>query len=180
VEGALESAFRVAAVRCVATELEGEDARDVGRECQHLEIEHQLDVLAERIGHTDRRSRQFPEVAAAVARFDDLDAPLDLTHLFKVVREACLIGRPEGFLKARDRCEHPVENAAVLGQPFCALGLRRPDFEHAEQLVKDKTRVADHRHWPIRGGPADGVGVDAGVPVSAPAGLVYVLDAQLH
>jgi hypothetical protein len=38
-------------------------------------------VLAERIGHADRRGRQLPEIAGAVARLDDLDAPFDLARV---------------------------------------------------------------------------------------------------
>ena len=52
------------AVRDVAAELEREDARRVGGERHGLQIEHQLDVLFERIGHPDRRARQLARLAA--------------------------------------------------------------------------------------------------------------------
>ena len=100
VEGALEAALRIAAVRRVATQLEREDPRDVGRECQHLQIEHQLDVLAERVGHADRRRRQLAQLAAAVARLDDLDPPLDLAHVIEIVGEPRSIGRSQRLLPA--------------------------------------------------------------------------------
>src|SRR5688572_23090264 len=49
------------AVRDVAAELEREDARGVGRERHRLQVEHQLDVLFERIGNADRRAGRSEE-----------------------------------------------------------------------------------------------------------------------
>ena len=60
---------------------------------------------------------------------------------------------------------------------FGALLRRRAD---AEQLIEHDARVAHHRQRLLGRGPADRVGVDAGVAVGAAAGLVDVLDAQLH
>ena len=51
--------------RDVAAQLEGEHARDVGCEGQHLQVEHQLDVLVVRVGHADRRAGQLALLAAA-------------------------------------------------------------------------------------------------------------------
>ena len=102
VERALEAALRIAAVRRVAPQLEREDARDVGRERQHLQVEHQLDVLAERVRHADRRRRQLPQLAAAVARLDDLDPPLDLAHVLEIVGEPRSVGRPQRAAQPRD------------------------------------------------------------------------------
>src|ERR1700730_261761 len=53
VERNLHAAFRVNALADVATHLEGGDAGGVGGEGQRLKIEHQLDVIFERVRHTD-------------------------------------------------------------------------------------------------------------------------------
>ena len=58
-----------------------------------------------------------------------------------------------------------------------ALLGRRAD---AEQLIEGQARIANHRQRLILVGPADGVGVDAGVAVRAAARLVDRFDAQLH
>ena len=50
----------------------------------------------------------------------------------------------------------------------------------AEQHVERDARVADHRQRLVRRRPADRVGVGARVVVGAAAGLVEVLDAELH
>ena len=46
--------------------------------------------------------------------------------------------------------------------------------------IERRARIAHHRQRLARTGPADGIGVDAGVTVGAAAGLIHVLDAQLH
>ena len=99
VEGALEPALRIAAVRGVAPQLEGEHPRHVGGERQHLQVEHQLDVLAEGVRDPGRRGRQFAQLAGAVARFHDLDAPLDLAHVVEIVGEPRAIRGPQLFLE---------------------------------------------------------------------------------
>jgi hypothetical protein len=58
--------------------------------------------------------------------------------------------------------------------------MRRSISRDAEQLVEDQPRVANHRQRLARRAPADRIGVGAGVAVEAAAGLVDVLDAQLH
>ena len=50
----------------------------------------------------------------------------------------------------------------------------------AEQLIERQPRIANHRQRLILVGPADRVGVDAGVAIRAAARLVDRLDAQLH
>ena len=50
----------------------------------------------------------------------------------------------------------------------------------AEQLIEHDARIAHHRQRLRRRRPADRVGVGARVAVGAAAGLVDVLDAQLH
>ena len=165
------------AVRDVAAELEREDARRVGGKRHRLQIEHQLDVLFERIGHADRRAGQLARLAALVRLLDLLDAPLDLAHVVEVIGQARAIGGAELAAQIADRLGDPVEDALVVLAPGAARFRRGAD---AEQLIEHRARVADHRQRIGRRRPADRVGVDARVVVGAAAGLIDVLDAQLH
>src|SRR5690242_11782108 len=53
VELVLDAALRIHAGADVATHLEGGYTGDVRHECQGLQVEHELNVLAERIRYTD-------------------------------------------------------------------------------------------------------------------------------
>ena len=68
VESGPDAGRRVDAARDVARHLEREHAREIRRERHRLQVEHQLDVLVERIGHAHRRVRQLAVLAAAVER----------------------------------------------------------------------------------------------------------------
>ena len=82
------------AVAGVAAQLEGRDAGDIRRESQHLKIEHQLDVFFPRVGHANRRGRQFSVgPCASVVFLDLLDAAFDLTDVFQVVVQTVAIFR---------------------------------------------------------------------------------------
>src|SRR6478752_723005 len=81
VEGARRAAFLVDAIRTIAAKLERKDARHIGPESQHLQIEHELDVIGKRIRHPLRRHRQFARIAAAVAFLDGLDTALDFSNV---------------------------------------------------------------------------------------------------
>ena len=50
----------------------------------------------------------------------------------------------------------------------------------AEQKIERDARIADHRERLARARPADRVRVRAGVVVVAAAGLIEILDAELH
>src|SRR5690606_14018931 len=68
-----DAALRVHAVRRVASELEREHTRDLRREGHRLQIEHQLDVLLERVGYADGGAWQLARLAAAVLCLDALN-----------------------------------------------------------------------------------------------------------
>ncbi len=105
VEGALVAALGIHAVRRVAAELEREDARQIRRERQRLQVEHQLDVFGERVRHADRRARQLALFAAGVVGLDLLNPPLDLAHVVEIVVQARLIGGAEVLLRrGRSTC----------------------------------------------------------------------------
>ena len=112
-----------------------------------------------------------------VARFDRLDAALDLANVGQVAIEARPIARAELLAHRRHFALDPVEDAAAADAALGAIGLRRSG---AEQHVERDARIANHRQRLVRRRPADRVGVGARVVVGAAAGLVEVLDAELH
>ncbi len=176
-EALRDAALRVDPARRVAAHLEREHARDVGLEGQRLQVEHQLDVLVERVGHARGRAGQFAGFARVVAGLDALDAPLDLAHVLEILLHPLAIARVERAVQVGDLGGDVVEHArrgAAARRPFLAR------TAGAEELIEGHARVADHRQRLGRRRPADHVGVDAGVAVGAAAGLVDVLDAQLH
>ena len=143
VERGLHAAVGEHAVRGVAAQLEGEHPRDVAGEGDRLQVEHQLDVLFEGVGHADRRARERPLVAAPVERLGRLDAPFDLADVLEVVGEPGLVGGAELLLEPGHVGGDPVEDALVLG---AALGAGPRRGADAEQLIEGDARVADHRH----------------------------------
>ena len=177
VEALVRARLRERAARGVATGLEREHARHVRLERQHLNVEHQLHVLFERIGHTGRCFRQQALVAAGILRFDLLDATLELTHVLEVLVHATTVSGAEFALERRHLTDHPVENAAVVLATGRAVGVVRAG---AEQQIEGSAGIPDHRQRFSGRGPADRVGVGAGVVVVAAAGLIEILDAQLH
>ena len=131
-------------------------------------------------GMPSRRHRQLARLAAAVALLDRLDAPLDLAHVVEIVGRA-----------ARDRRRRACARAASTDSRTQSRMLRSScrrsrrasassRADHAEHLIEDDARIANHRQRLVRRRPADRVGVDARVAVAAAAGLIDALDAQLH
>ena len=177
VERLVRSALRVRPAGAIASHLEGEHACDVGGERQRLDVEHQLDMLSERIGHAGRRFGQLARIAALVARFHALNATLDLADIFEILVEAMPIVGTQVHLQRRHLSRHEVEDAATRTTTLGALGARTA---HAEQLLERHARVTNDRQRLGGRRPADGVGVHAGVAVRATAGLVDVLDTELH
>ena len=111
VERLTRSALREDAVVGVATHLERDDACEVRFEREHLDVEQQLHVLGERVGHSRRRVRQLTRLAVEVPRLDGLDPALDLLDVLEITVEAHPIGGAQLFLQGDDLGVDPVENA---------------------------------------------------------------------
>ena len=170
-------ASRIHAIRYVATHLEREHARDVRRKRHRLQVEHQLDVLFIRVGDPGRCTGQFPLLAAAVERFDLLNPTFDLAHVLEVLAESCAIGRTQRVVEPPHRLSDVIQNASIL---LAARGALLGRCADAEQLIEHQPRIANHRQRLAWRSPADRIGVRARIPVEATAGLIDVLDAQLH
>src|SRR4029453_9638682 len=108
----------VHAARSVTAQVEREGTCDVGRKRDRLQVKHQLDVLFERVRHSNRRSRQLAWLTAAVLRLDFLDSSLDLAHIIQVFIQSRTISRTELFAQPGHRGGYRVENAAVLRTPL--------------------------------------------------------------
>ena len=102
VERGGRAAAREHAVRDVAAELEREDARRVGGKRHRLQVEHQLDVFLEGIGHANGRTRQFTRLARLVATLDFLNAPLNFANILQVVSEAGAVRGTEPLAQVGD------------------------------------------------------------------------------
>ena len=129
-------------------------------------------------GTPDRRAGQLTLLAAAVAGLDRLDAALDLADVVEVA------DRGGSGRWCRARCGRSATSPAIqsrmLRRVCAALGAILGRRARAEQHVEGHPRVADHRQRLVGRRPADRVGVGARVVVGAAAGLVEVLDAELH
>src|SRR5690606_28156462 len=134
-------------------------------------------VLAERIRHAGRRFRNLARLTAFVPRFDCHDTALDLPDVLQIALHTTAVLRSQLPAERCDASGDYVENALVRPPPSHPIlrGGAGP-----EQLLEGDPRIANDRKGLGRRGPAERVGVHAGVPVRAATGLVDVLDAELH
>ncbi len=107
------AAFGVDPLANVAAHLERRTARGVGHERQSLKIEHQFDVLFERIRHADRSRGQRARHAAGIVLFSFLNAPLDFANVFKKFVQPAAVGRAQIFLQHADAMRDAVQYAAL-------------------------------------------------------------------
>src|SRR5690606_19835510 len=131
----------------------------------------------EGIRHARGGLRQLAHLAARVLRFHALDAPLDLANVVQVALEPLLVVRTQLATEEGHLVGDPVEDAAVRAAAPRPLLLRGAG---AEEHVERDPGIPDQGERLVRRRPADRVRVHAGVAVGAPAGLVDVLDAELH
>ena len=81
----------IRAVAQLARELERDDPGDVRLECQNLQIEHELRVIGECRGNTDRTVHIGRRVVQCPG-LGTLDLPLDLANALEVLIDANAIG----------------------------------------------------------------------------------------
>ena len=77
-------------------------------EGEHLQIEHQLDVIVERVGHAHGRVGQRPLLPARVEFLDPLDAAFDLAR-----RRLALVGPQTSLLGEMHRVRQPAANTSA-------------------------------------------------------------------
>ena len=81
----------------------GGDAGEVHREGEHLQIEHQLDVLFPGIGHAQRGGEEFAVLGDGVVALNRLDAAIEGAHFLEVAVHARGVGGAEPALEAGGR-----------------------------------------------------------------------------
>ena len=134
-------------------------------------------MLVERIGHAGGGAWQLAQLAARVPRLDSVDPALHLANVLEIALHPSAVARVERPTQVGDFAGDEVQNAATGAT---SLGARLTGAAGAEELIERQPRVADHRQRLGGGGPADRIGVDAGVAVGAAPRLIHVLDAELH
>ena len=159
----------------LARQLERDDARDVGLERQHLQVEHQPDVV-----FPDRRHAGRPielRQRRGVALLRTLNAPLDLAHRVEILTDLDAIARAQLAPQPRHVGGHPVEDAAALlelrASPLGAAAV-------AEQPLEDDARIGLGRQRRRRRRPRQVVLIGAGVAVVAVADLRDEVGADLE
>ena len=129
--------LRIRSRAALARELERDDARQIGLERQHLQVEHQLHVVFPRFGHA-RRPVEIRERRLAVLLLRFLDPALDFAHGIEVLAHLQAIAGAELRLQPGHVLHHPVEDAGVLLELGAPLG-GAPAV--AEQPLEDHTRI---------------------------------------
>ena len=169
--------FGVGAVARLVPQHEGGDPGQVGLPGEHLQVEHQLGVVDEAVGHA-RRLVHRRQLARRLP-LGRLDAPLDVAHRVEVLVQLHLVAGAQLFAQPRRLGRHHVEQAAVVppgGQPGRGVG----GAAGAEQPLEDGARVAGHRQRGRGAAPAQGVGVGAAIAGVARPGPVGRLQRQLE
>ena len=142
-----------------ASEHEREDTRQVGLIRDRQQIEQQLDVLLERLGHAHRRIRHVEQRFRLL--LGALNAPLDLANVIEVLVEARTV--------ARDRCrparsgDRRPRNPAGCGRSSSAPDAF-PSPAAAKQPLEHHARIDLHRQWRGVRLPAERVHVRAAEP----------------
>ena len=178
VVGVRDVDLRVGAVARLVGHHEGDDPGQVGLVGQHLQVVHQLRVLAERSGNASRLLHRHRQVGQPLL-LGHPDAALDVADRFRVLVELAAVAGTERFAQPRELVGNGVEDGAVLLHPRqprrCVRGAAAP-----EQPLEDHPRVVLHRQ---RGGlaqPVQGVGVDATIAGVAGSERLLRVERQLE
>ena len=144
---------------------------------QHLQVEHQLDVLGEGGGNALGLG-ELGQVEV-LPLLGPLDAALDVAHALEVLVDLEAVGGPDLVLEVGDLPGHRVENRAVARHAGAADG-GVGAAAVAEHLLEHHAGVVLHRQRRRPAAPADGVGVDATVVAAALAGVGPAVDGELQ
>ena len=168
--------LRISAVADFATDHETGDAGQIGLERQHLQIDHQADVIVERIRDTGRRRHWC---GLRVGAGGALDAAFDIAGRLKIFIELVAVARAQLPRQPRGVFAHEVQNAGL------APRLRQPPgvilhIAIAEQAFEHVARVGGYRQWHCRARPGNAVGIGAGIADVATAQQAGRIDTHLQ
>ena len=127
------------AIHVFASHHQRADTCDVRLERQHLQVEHQLDVLLEGFGHA---GRLLGQCKVPVGRFGLRDALFDVANGVEILAELGAVTRAESPAKRRDLLREAVEDAAIFSGSSQALFGRGSDAEHP---LQDEARIGLRR-----------------------------------
>ena len=105
----------VGALAGFASKLEGDDSSDVSLERQHLQVEHQLGVIAVTNRNADRPIK-IRQVGFSGVAFSLLNTALYFANRIQIVADDDTVARAEFALQARDIFVHPVKQAGSAAQ----------------------------------------------------------------
>ena len=146
-------------------------------ERQHLQVQHQVEVILEDRRHAlrfiHRRQVQIPLLLRL------LNAPLDVANRFSVLVDLGLILRAKRLSQRRQLVVHGIQNALVLAEAGFTGGAIRAAAV-AKQLLEHRARVELHRQWLRLAAPRQGVRIDAAEITGAGAGVVRRIHGELE
>ena len=173
----LDADLGVGAAGQLPSQHEADHPREIRPIGEHLQVEHQLDVIAES-GRDARRLIDDRKIRGALL-FCLLNAPLDVAHGVEILRELVAIGGVQRPLDVGNALGDRVEQALVRPEPHHA---RRPigGVVAAEHPLEHRPRVVLHRQRRGRASPGDRVGVGAAESSVARSGEVARVDAELE
>src|SRR5262245_30012443 len=105
--------LRIGTIALLARELERDNPGDIGLKGKNLEVEHELRVVGERRGNTDRPI----EIGRLVVRhrfLGPLDLTLDVTNAVQILIQARAIGTAYAPLEAGDVLRERIEEACPI------------------------------------------------------------------
>lgn len=126
----------------IAPHLKRRYPRQLGRERQHLQVEHQPHVLAPAIRHPNRSSWEISRDGCCIRFLKLLYPTFDLAHVLKIVAEARTIGCAKTETKIVDLVNDGIKNACIFQTSRSALTRRR---SITKQALERHPWVAFHR-----------------------------------
>ena len=115
VEGSFHAALRENAVAHVVAHLKGGNPRDLRGKGQHLQVEHQLDVLFPRVRHAQGSGNQLSFLRGGVTFLYGLDSPLHIANIRAKLLHPPHVAGAEHGLKPCRVFRRAVENASGAG-----------------------------------------------------------------
>ena len=144
--------FRIGPRAQLRRQHERDDARQIGLQREHLQIEHDSRVRFEAVGRAGRllHDRQLARALFLGA----LNTALDVANRFDVLRQLLPVARSEVALQPRQLAGHRIQDASIRRQSRQAFAAVRASGI-TEQPLEDRTRIVLHRQRRGRPAPAE-------------------------
>ena len=126
----INATIRIYTRGSITPEFERKHSRNVSRESQRLQVEHQLHVFIERVRHPSRSRRKLSLLPTSITRFYTLYTPFDLTNVLKITFQTVPICCFQIPLKVGNLTNNPVpasrqtKSKTSCGRRTCGAMLR--------------------------------------------------------